>query len=210
MVSDFKSVVLCKFFDKFLVRMIHRFKMNFWTTVLHSSYLRCSCLINRLTKGKEYYRVPFSFMFRSKKKYQYFCPFLGGRAGGLGGASMNYVLRRLSLLPLMRPWKQFLLSLGSVDFWWDKRSLMNYSERELPLLVSLSRGNTITSWNTTSKLYQLWSYIHIPANKTIQYDTIWISKGKKMPHVDVICLCQSLICFYLCISGIIQNPFYHC
>ena len=144
--------------------------MNFWTTVLHSSYLRCSCLINGLTKGKEYYRVPFSFMFRSKKKYQYFCPFLGGRAGGLGGASMNYVLRRLSLLPLIRPWKQFLLSLGSVDFWWDKRSLMNYLERELPLPDTvLIPGNTITSRNTRSQLYQLWPYlyVHSPANKTI-------------------------------------------
>ena len=86
---------------------------------------------------------------------------------GLGGGLMNYVLRRLSLFPLMRPWKQFLLSLGSVDFWWDKRSLMNYSERELPRLVSLSRGNTITSRNTTSQLYQLWSCVHIPANNTI-------------------------------------------
>ena len=175
--------------------------MNFWTTVLHSSYLRCSCLINRLTKGKEYYRVPLSFMCRSKKKYQYFCPFLGGRAGGLGGASMNYVLRRLSLLPLIRPWKQFLLSLGSVDFWWDKRSLMYYSERELPLLlVSLSRGNTITSWNTTSPLYHLWPYIHIPANKTIQYDTIWISKGEE----DATCWCNlplpKLWSSFICVS----------
>ena len=91
---------------------------------------------------------------------------LNSLAAGTAGL-MNYVLRRLSLFPLMRPWKQFLLSLGSVDFWWDKRSLMNYSERELPRLVSLSRGNTITSRNTTSQLYQLWSCVHIPANNTI-------------------------------------------
>ena len=103
-----------------------------------------------------------SLMLRSKK-YQTFCLFHGGGNGVL----INYVLRRLSLFPLMRPWKQFLLSLGSVDFWWDKRSLMNYSERELPRLVSLSRGNTITSRNTTSQLYQLWSCVHIPANNTI-------------------------------------------
>ena len=90
--------------------------------------------------------------------------------GGLGWGLKNYVLRRLSLLPLIRPWKQFLLSLGSVDFWWDKRSLMNYLERELPLPDTvLIPGNTITSRNTRSQMYQLWPYlyVHSPANKTI-------------------------------------------
>ena len=91
---------------------------------------------------------------------------LNSLAAGTAGL-INYVLRRLSLFPLMRPWKQFLLSLGSVDFWWDKRSLMNYLERELPLPDSvLIPGNTITSRNTRSQLYQLWSCVHIPANNT--------------------------------------------